>query len=337
MSRLYQALRREMHTQRGAESKKSSDRQLRTGSLKKKSVATGSALFHADPDENMTLWMQKYLGDVRVPREDALRQWLSRPAEFRVHSLPDSGVNTETPTEPVITVVEPAGDRALAHEEISENPTVAADRIPRFIPLTADAPTERTHRIPKLIFRFAMYGVLGILIVKLLWAIPMSRVHSRADSSTTSPRSIHSEVPAIGASAGVSDTSPRSQTSDAPPASSSLPSRVEKLSIGCESERPCIEIYTAGQQVVPQLIALSGPDRLVLDFHGATYSAEPNHIAVGRGSVKGVRVREASGGAQPLNTRVVVDLKMPSDGSLRKLQDKFILDIVPKSAAPTKQ
>ncbi len=337
MSRFYQALRREIHTQSSAEGKKPSDRHLRTGSLKKKSVATGSALFHADPDENMTLWMQKFLGDARVSREDALRQWLSRPAEFRVHSLLDDTVGTETPTDPVITIVDPASDRPLAREEMSENPTVAADRIPRFIPLTADAlPTERTNRIPKLVFRVAMYGVLGILIVKLLWAIPMSRVHPRADSSN-SPQSIHSEVPAIAANAGDSDTSPRAQTSDARPASSSLPSRVEKLSIGCESERPCIEIYTAGKQPVPQLVTLSDPDRLVLDFHGATYSAEPNHIAVGRGSVKGVRVREASGGAQPLNTRVVVDLKTPSAGSLRKLQDKFILDIVPKNAVPTKQ
>ncbi|MGC2197897.1 MAG: AMIN domain-containing protein [Terriglobales bacterium] len=67
-----------------------------------------------------------------------------------------------------------------------------------------------------------------------------------------------------------------------------------------------IEIETS-QRVEPSVQAITGPDRLVIDFPQSTPGPQLRALAVNQGEVKGVRVALLS--AKPPVTRVVLDLK----------------------------
>ena len=67
-----------------------------------------------------------------------------------------------------------------------------------------------------------------------------------------------------------------------------------------------IEIATT-QRVSPEVQAITGPDRLVIDFPQSTPGPQLRALAVNQGEVKGVRVALLS--AKPPVTRVVLDLK----------------------------
>ncbi len=69
-----------------------------------------------------------------------------------------------------------------------------------------------------------------------------------------------------------------------------------------------IEIETT-QRVEPDVQAITGPDRLVIDFPQSTPGPQLRALAVNQGEVKGVRVALLS--AKPPVTRVVLDLKSP--------------------------
>jgi len=70
-----------------------------------------------------------------------------------------------------------------------------------------------------------------------------------------------------------------------------------------------IEIVTSGPPVFPNTQAITGPDRIVVDFPGATPSAALRALKVNRGVLKGVR----SGlfFRDPPITRIVLDLTGP--------------------------
>jgi hypothetical protein len=67
-----------------------------------------------------------------------------------------------------------------------------------------------------------------------------------------------------------------------------------------------IEIETS-QRVEPAVQAITGPDRLVIDFPQSTPGPQLRALAVNQGEVKGIRVALLS--AKPPVTRVVLDLK----------------------------
>lgn len=69
-----------------------------------------------------------------------------------------------------------------------------------------------------------------------------------------------------------------------------------------------IEIETT-QRVEPAVQAITGPDRLVIDFPQSMPGPQLRALAVNQGEVKGVRVSLLS--AKPPVTRVVLDLKSP--------------------------
>jgi hypothetical protein len=79
--------------------------------------------------------------------------------------------------------------------------------------------------------------------------------------------------------------------------------RVAALKSGGATE---IEIETS-QRVEPTVQAITGPDRLVIDFPQSTPGPQLRALAVNQGEVKGVRVSLLS--AKPPVTRVVLDLK----------------------------
>jgi len=100
-------------------------------------------------------------------------------------------------------------------------------------------------------------------------------------------------------------TTPTISVSRAPvaPGPSAEIRRVAALKSGGATE---IEIETS-QRVEPSVQAITGPDRLVIDFPQSTPGPQLRALAVNRGEVKGVRVSLLS--AKPPVTRVVLDLK----------------------------
>lgn len=67
---------------------------------------------------------------------------------------------------------------------------------------------------------------------------------------------------------------------------------------------------TVSEPITPQTQTVTGPDRLVVDFPEALPSAELHKVFVNRGNLRDVRVGLFS--SNPLVTRVVLDLKSPS-------------------------
>jgi hypothetical protein len=100
---------------------------------------------------------------------------------------------------------------------------------------------------------------------------------------------------------------PASSISRAPD-SPSGPAQVRHVAVLKTSGATEIEIEIS-QRVTPEVQAVTGPDRLVVDFPQALPGPQLRAMAVNQGEVKGVRVGLLS--AKPPVTRVVLDLKSP--------------------------
>jgi hypothetical protein len=304
-------------------------KELPGSSRKKRSVPlVTSPLFHSDPEENVRLWMQKYFTNVSVSREEAIRLWLARPPEFRVQIL-ENPTSTEKPSSSDRSGPSPqeATNGDHSDEIARENPKRRSERTPQLMASgTEDLLSNRSRKLSKLLFRIATYAILGFLIIKLLWAIPMTHIIPHADSSilATKSRALESgtapNVPALQSHENIATRSDMAVQ----------PSRIESLSIGCKDAQPCIEINTLGKEIVPRLSALTDPDRLVIVFQDAVYSSNIHRIPVGRGVVKAVRIWGAAG-IQPASTRVVIDLSSKSDYELHTLTNRFVLNLSPKA------
>ena len=79
------------------------------------------------------------------------------------------------------------------------------------------------------------------------------------------------------------------------------------------SENLEVEII-ASQRITPQVLVLSGPERLVIDFPGAMPASTLRNLSVARGQVKNIRVGLFA--SNPPTTRVVLDLKAPQQYEL---------------------
>jgi hypothetical protein len=337
MTRFYQALKQHRRT-RSAQVEQGSDvasgdasktTTERSSALKRKTPSSLPSLFAADPEENVRLWMQKYFGEVRVSREDAIRHWLSRPAESRVHSFVDMPAKTDTVAEQVMTVLDPPASMPPASQIFPPNISVDSSRMPRFIPTSMDgAEAGHPRSWQKLILRVGMYSLAGVLLATLLWAIPTKhRATTQANSVTAGNAVTDREQASKSAADGSSNEATGVAIVEAD--MTAQPSRIESVSLGCEAAHPCIEVNTSGRQVKPQLSTLTLPDRLVMDFAGAEYSTVFRRIVVKRGVVKDVRIRAISDEG-PVSTRIVIDLAAQSEAVVRSEQNKFVVDITPK-------
>src|SRR6266403_4167043 len=79
-----------------------------------------------------------------------------------------------------------------------------------------------------------------------------------------------------------------------------------------------VEIQTSGS-VAPNTQAVSGPDRIIVDFPGALPAAELRALQVNRGALKGIR----SGlfFSNPPITRIVLDLSAPQSYQISTTQN----------------
>src|SRR5208282_1314126 len=88
-----------------------------------------------------------------------------------------------------------------------------------------------------------------------------------------------------------------------------------------------VEIQTSGSPVAPDTQAITGPDRIVVDFPGALPAAELRALKVNRGALKGIR----SGlfFDNPPITRVVLDLAEPLSYRISTTQNAIVVKLNP--------
>jgi len=94
-----------------------------------------------------------------------------------------------------------------------------------------------------------------------------------------------------------------------------------------------IEIQTSGTPVAPDTRAITGPDRIVVDFPGALPSPELRVLKVNSGALTGVRSGLFS--PSPPITRVVLDLSAPQSYQISTTQNAIILKLGPAKPSPT--
>jgi len=79
-----------------------------------------------------------------------------------------------------------------------------------------------------------------------------------------------------------------------------------------------VEIQTSGAPVAPEAQAITGPDRIVVDFPGALPSAVLRALKVNRGALKGIRAGLFF--SNPPITRIVLDLAEPQSYQISTTQ-----------------
>jgi hypothetical protein len=130
---------------------------------------------------------------------------------------------------------------------------------------------------------------------------------SKAVAPAPAPVGMPARVPTVRVTPAVMNTAPIEL--DTPARAGSGPTaqirHVAVLKVGGATE---IEIETS-QRVAPAVQAVTGPDRLVVDFPESLPGPQLRAIPVNQGEVKGVRVGLLT--AKPPVTRVVLDLKSP--------------------------
>ncbi|MGA2456716.1 MAG: AMIN domain-containing protein [Terriglobales bacterium] len=110
--------------------------------------------------------------------------------------------------------------------------------------------------------------------------------------------------------------------------------RVEHVVVRGSAGEMEVEIQTSGAPVAPDTQAITGPDRIVVDFPGALPSAGLHALKVNRGALKGIR----SGlfFDNPPITRVVLDLVEPQSYRISTTQNAIVVRLGPARLGPVK-
>src|SRR6202790_5044742 len=116
--------------------------------------------------------------------------------------------------------------------------------------------------------------------------------------------------------------------------------RVEHVVVRGTGAAMEVEIQTSGAPVAPDTQAITGPDRIVVDFPGALPDAELHALKVNRGALKGVR----SGifFSNPPITRIVLDLVEPqsyriSTSRISTTQNAIVVKLSPVKPGSAEQ
>ena len=99
--------------------------------------------------------------------------------------------------------------------------------------------------------------------------------------------------------------------------------RIQHVVVRGNDDAMEVEIQTSGATVAPDTQAITGPDRIVVDFPGALPAAELRALNVNRGVLKGVR----SGlfFSNPPITRIVLDLTEPQKYQISTIQNAIVV------------
>jgi hypothetical protein len=92
-----------------------------------------------------------------------------------------------------------------------------------------------------------------------------------------------------------------------------------------------VEIQTSGAPVSPDTQAISGPDRIIVDFPGTLPSSSLRALKVDRGALKDIR----SGlfFSNPPITRIVLDLSAPQSYQISTIENAIVVKLGPTPAA----
>ena len=103
--------------------------------------------------------------------------------------------------------------------------------------------------------------------------------------------------------------------------------RIEHVVVRGSGDAMEVEIQTSGAPGAPNTQAITGPDRIVVDFPGALPSAELHVLKINRGALKGIR----SGlfADNPPITRVVLDLVEPQSYRISTTQNALVVKLGP--------
>jgi hypothetical protein len=123
-------------------------------------------------------------------------------------------------------------------------------------------------------------------------------------------------------------SAPASPQKAAPPSGPPTPTktaRVQHVVVRGTRDALEVEIQTSGGLVAPDTQAISGPDRIVVDFPGALPAAELRALKVNRGALKAVR----SGlfFSNPPITRVVLDLTEPQSYQISTINNAVVVKL----------
>ena len=109
------------------------------------------------------------------------------------------------------------------------------------------------------------------------------------------------------------------------PTSAANSARVQHVIVRENGAAMEVEIQTSGSPVAPDTQAITGPDRIVVDFPGALPAAELRALKVNHGALKGVR----SGlfFSNPPITRIVLDLTEPQSYQISTIQNAIVVKL----------
>lgn len=107
--------------------------------------------------------------------------------------------------------------------------------------------------------------------------------------------------------------------------------RVQHLVVRGTGDAMEVEIQTSGDTVAPDTQAITGPDRIVVDFPGALPAEELRALKVNQGPLKGVRSGLFFN--NPPITRVVLDLTSPQSYSISTTNHSVIVKLGAARAA----
>src|SRR6202140_3211305 len=116
-----------------------------------------------------------------------------------------------------------------------------------------------------------------------------------------------------------------SQAETAPHGSVSTPARVQRVLVRGTSGALEVEIQTSGGTVAPDTQAITGPDRIIVDFPGALPAAELRALQVNRGPLKAIRAGLFF--SNPPITRIVLDLAGPQEYRISTLRNAIVVKL----------
>src|SRR5450759_4137432 len=111
------------------------------------------------------------------------------------------------------------------------------------------------------------------------------------------------------------------------PASAGAPNgaRVQHVVVRGSDAAMEVEIQTSGTAGAPDTQAITGPDRIVVDFPGALPAAELRALQVNRGPLKAIRAGLFF--SNPPITRIVLDLAAPQDYRISTLRNAIVVKL----------
>src|SRR5271169_2806704 len=126
-------------------------------------------------------------------------------------------------------------------------------------------------------------------------------------------------------SAPVSAQKPAASAQTRAVKSSQNSARVQHVVVRGSGPAMEVEIQTSGAPVAPDTQAITGPDRIVVDFPGALPAAELRALKVNRGALKGIRAGLFFD--NPPITRIVLDLAEPQSYHISSRQNAVTIKL----------